>query len=84
MFEFIIRGHFFVVNCQSTRLNTPFVLFCRMCSKLSGEDIQDPLTHPPSFGESGECEVVRIDFSETYEKRFCLALLLHKTCDCVT
>lgn len=66
MFQFVVRGHFFVINRQGTSLNTSLVLFCWMRPKLSGEDVQDSLTHPPSFGESGEGKVVGVDFSETW------------------
>lgn len=65
MFEFVVGGHFLVVNGERARLNATFIFLGGMGTKLPGEHVQDSLTHPSAFGERGECEVVRIDFSET-------------------
>lgn len=65
MFESVVRVDSIVVDGESASPDAPFVLGCRVSSELSGEDVQDLLSNPPSFGKRSEREVVRVYFSET-------------------
>lgn len=65
MFEFVVGGHFLVVNGERASLNATFIFLSGMGTKFSSEHVQDSLTDPSAFSERGECEIVRIDFSET-------------------
>ena len=42
-----------------------YVFFHRMSTKFFAESLKNLLTHPSTFGESGEGEVVRVDFTQT-------------------
>ena len=42
-----------------------YVFFHRMSTKFFTENLKNLLTHPSTFGESGEGEVVRVDFTQT-------------------
>lgn len=45
-----------------------YVFFDGMSSKLSGEDIEDLLSNPTTFGERRESEIVRVDFTKTWNE----------------
>lgn len=59
-------------NCWDFRLTRPFhldthVFLGGMRSEFSGKHVQYVLIYPSAFGERGEREIIRIDFSQTWE-----------------
>ena len=46
-----------------------YVFFNRVSPKFSTENLKDLFTDPSTFGESGESEVIRVDFPKTCGKK---------------
>lgn len=64
MLQSVVRVDSFIVDSEGASPDAPLVLCCGVSPEFSGEDVQYLLPDPPSFGERGKCEVVRVDFSE--------------------
>lgn len=55
----------YLCKLRSGSWRNTHIFFGRMCSELSGEDVQDLLADPAALGERREREVVRVDLAET-------------------
>lgn len=56
-----------VVNREGASPDAALVFGGRVSPELPGEHVQNALAHPPALGESGEGEVIGVDFAETWE-----------------
>lgn len=69
MFEFVVGGHFLVVNCERASLYTTFIFLGGMGTKFPREHVQDPLPYPPTLRERCEREVVWIHLSQACKRK---------------